>query len=658
MLKVLASPALLIFTLFCSLLANAAPPLSAYGALAGIDSPALSPSGKRAAMLTTVNGQRVFAAIELGGKVLLHADIGDLKIRSLEWAGEDYVLILFSTTQNLGPMYGYKHELENILVVDIKSAKHSLPLENSKMANAIFGFYGAYLQGGRWYAHVGAIPLQRSGLDGPGYLSADPPKLVRIDLATGKIERVAEANKDGRGWLLNRSGEIIANERYNDSTKVWTLYAGAHEDRLIAQAEDAFGRNHISGQGRTPGTILYVTYDKNDGGHSMESALDGSSNPVEILKELDINKFVFDADTGLLDGVVKRGNDRQIVMFSAAKAARVDGVREAFPNHNIRFYSASNNFDQLLVQTDGHDDSGTWWLVDIPTGDAAPIGYDYPVIDEKSVNPWRVINYKAADGLALEGILTLPSTVNGTKLPLVVMPHGGPEARDYPLCDWWAQAFASQGYAVWQPNFRGSSGYGVTLRNAGYGEMGRKMQTDISDGVAELARQGLVDPARACIVGASYGGYAALAGVTVQHGLYRCAVSVSGFTDIDTGLFRITNRYRAAELRYWQKYVGTGTNGNKSPDTISPLKLAQQSDAPVLLIHGKDDTIVPIEQSLLMRRALEAAHKPVEMLTLEGEDHWLSRAATRTAMLEASVAFVQRHNPSTATPIAAIPAQK
>jgi dipeptidyl aminopeptidase/acylaminoacyl peptidase len=112
------------------------------------------------------------------------------------------------------------------------------------------------------------------------------------------------------------------------------------------------------------------------------------------------------------------------------------------------------------------------------------------------------------------------------------MPHGGPEARDYPVFDWWAQAFASRGYVVLQPNFRGSTGYGAAFLRAGYGEWGRKMQSDISDGLAFLVDAGIADPGRACIVGASYGGYAALAGVTLQKGLYRCAVSVAGISDL------------------------------------------------------------------------------------------------------------------------------
>jgi dipeptidyl aminopeptidase/acylaminoacyl peptidase len=231
----------------------------------------------------------------------------------------------------------------------------------------------------------------------------------------------------------------------------------------------------------------------------------------------------------------------------------------------------------------------------------------------------------------------------------VVLPHGGPEARDYPGFDWWAQAFASRGYAVFQPNFRGSDGYGVEFRNAGLGQWGRKMQTDISDGVAELARQGIVDPKRACIVGASYGGYAALAGVTVQQGLYRCAVADAGVSDLGD-MLTYSAGYRgvpSAGIRYWRAFMGvTSVWENSQVKPISPAELADRADAPILLIHGTSDTVVPIAQSETMEAALKRAGKPVEFVRMENEDHWLSRAETRVQMLKAAVAFVEKYNPA------------
>ncbi len=170
----------------------AAPPLAAYGALPGVESPELSPSGKRVSMLTTLQGKRTLLVVELGGKALLRADVGDLKIRDVVWAGEDYVLAVFTATQDLGVDYsGYREEMANVLVLDLKQSQWSWPLENSRMGNAVFGFYGTHLQNERWYAHVGTISMERNASSGTAYLSRNPPQLSRIDLATGKAERVA-----------------------------------------------------------------------------------------------------------------------------------------------------------------------------------------------------------------------------------------------------------------------------------------------------------------------------------------------------------------------------------------------------------------------------------------------------------------------------------
>jgi dipeptidyl aminopeptidase/acylaminoacyl peptidase len=258
----------------------------------------------------------------------------------------------------------------------------------------------------------------------------------------------------------------------------------------------------------------------------------------------------------------------------------------------------------------------------------------------------KMYSYKASDGLGMEGVLTLPPGSTGKNLPVVVIPHGGPEGSDDAGFDTWAQVFASRGYAVFQPNFRGSGGYGIAFRNAGFGQWGRKMQTDISDGLAALAADGIVDPKRACIVGGSYGGYAALAGVTLQHGLYRCAVSYGGVSD-PADMLREEAREGASKAtrRYWRSYLGTEFSGEIS-DAISPRANADKADAPILLVHGDKDTVVLPAQSKDMVSALRRADKPVEYIELENEDHWLSRSATRLQWFKAMVAFVQKHNPA------------
>ena len=170
------------------------------------------------------------------------------------------------------------------------------------------------------------------------------------------------------------------------------------------------------------------------------------------------------------------------------------------------------------------------------------------------------------------------------------------------------------------------------------------MQTDISDGLASLAKDGIVDAKRACIVGASYGGYAALAGVTVQNGLYRCAISYGGLSDLNfqmMGLYTSETPY----ARFWRSFTGAKSAADPILATISPVRLARQADAPVLISYGTDDVVVRLEHSKRMIAALQAAGKPVETLVLDGEDHWLSKPATRTEFVVKSVAFVEKYPP-------------
>jgi dipeptidyl aminopeptidase/acylaminoacyl peptidase len=158
----------------------------------------------------------------------------------------------------------------------------------------------------------------------------------------------------------------------------------------------------------------------------------------------------------------------------------------------------------------------------------------------------------------------------------------------------------------------------------------------------------VINPKRACIVGASYGGYAALAGVTVQQGLYRCAVSYGGISDLNyfMNTEAPTGRQETATARYLRKFLGVTSNEDGILRPLSPARLAKQADAPVLLMHGADDSVVAIGQSREMEQALRAAGKPVEFVTLKSEDHWLSRDATRKAFLTSAVGFVEKYNPA------------
>ena len=228
-----------------------------------------------------------------------------------------------------------------------------------------------------------------------------------------------------------------------------------------------------------------------------------------------------------------------------------------------------------------------------------------------------------------------------------MFPHGGPEAYDSVRFDWWAQYFARQGYLVMQPNFRGSTGSGAAFKEAGRGKWGQEMQDDLTDGVHAAVKAGYVDPDRVCIMGGSYGGYAALAGGAFTPDLYRCVIAVAAVVDLPAMILNERRDYGRDHwvVAYWREVIGNEAKERAKLERISPVNFADDFKAPVLLIHGKDDSVVPITQSQRMHKALRAADKEVQLLRLDGEDHWMSGSATRYAMLDAITAFLAEHNP-------------
>jgi len=343
-------------------------------------------------------------------------------------------------------------------------------------------------------------------------------------------------------------------------------------------------------------------------------------------------------------GYIEGGASARPVFAKESHSQAARKTFAAFKDYEISMRGWTDDLSNVIVRISGNQESGSWFTVDLNNLSANALAYERPAIGPEQVGAISTVKYAAREGLELDGILTLPPGTEPKNLPLVMMPHGGPHSYDSPAFDWWAQAFASRGYAVFQPNFRGSTHKTQEFRTAGYGEWGGKMQSDKTDGLLALAEKGIIDPERACIVGASYDGYAALAGVTLEQGVYRCAVAVAPVSDIDD---MYKQDYRASARDQTTKnslLLQLGPRG--SWKAVSPLRHAEKADAPVLLIHGKDDVVVPYSHSVKMADKLKDHGKEYEMVTLEGEDHWLSLSDTRKQMLEASVAFVQKHNPA------------
>jgi dipeptidyl aminopeptidase/acylaminoacyl peptidase len=633
-------------SLFAARFAVAAPPpVEVYGQLPGFEMAAISGSGERIAVVGVAADARRLMVVDRNNQLLLAVPLGDNKLRDVYWAGEDRLLLKTSHTVDLGPDFtAAQAELSSITVVSLSGgAVWNIFQKTREITGGVRGYYGAIEKQGRWYGYFGGITLEGNSRDGLR-LGNTAPELYEVDLETGKYSRIArrlDSQEIHRRWLLDETGAVAATLDFSSRQGDWQIKAP--DNRTIVSGRAPFGDVSLVGLGSTPGTLVYGIVDDETGDPRwIEQPLVGGQGK-EITFGEEARWRLTDRRTRRIIGHVVEG-DVPVVRFHDAQREKVmEATRKAFSGKRVDLIDWNDAFDRLIVRTEATGEPPTWWIVDIKARSAKVLGVSYTV-KPADVGPVRMVSYKAGDGLEMAGVLTLPPHREAKALPVVVLPHGGPASRDYPVFDWWAQAFASRGYAVFQPNFRGSTGLGVDFERAGYGEWGRKMQTDISDGLAELVRQGIADPKRACIMGASYGGYAALAGVTLQQGVYRCAVSVAGVGDVKR-LYTTEAResgFNKTLIRSLKAEIGFG----RDLDVVSPLRLAEQADAPVLLVHGKDDTVVLYEQSAAMDRALRKAGKPVQLVTLKGEDHWLSRSETRLAMLKAALAFVEKHNPA------------
>ena len=623
----------------------APPPLEFYGRLPAVELMRLSPDGDKFAFVGVAGEDRKLYVATLAGKALIVSPVGQTKVEDAAWAGNDHLLVTTSSTADLRAEFEFKYELRSVVQIDVTNNKGFTVFKDQKeIVPVVSGEFGAGSVQGRWYGYFAGITLQRSvGRDftfDHGW--AD---LYRVDLDTGHPELLMRGAPDLENWVVTPKGEVVATERYDQRSGKWLLQAGGITGRALMERTSPIDAVGTAGLGRAPGTVLVVDNTGERSTVEEVSLADGAVTPLTGGGV--VVAYIHDPTTGLLIGVIT-DDDAGAFFFDPKLEAAYAEVRQTFPEFRVRLESFDRDFGRVIVRTTGGGDSGTFWIVDRASAKAQPIGQLYPAIKPPDVGPTSVVEFAAADGLKMDGVLTLPPGRAARNLPLVVMPHGGPIGiADRPDFDPWAQAFASRGYAVFQPNYRGSEGRGVAFRQAGYGEWGRKMLSDIKDGVASLAAKGIVDPKRACIVGASYGGYAALAGVTLQHGLYRCAVSVSGPSDMGSFFdweVRKHGLYTGA-TRYWRAATGADKGGEGVLKTISPAAHAAEADAPVLMIHGRDDTVVPIEQSREMQAALKRAGKPVELVEINGGDHWELHQDARMATFTDSVAFVIKNNP-------------
>lgn len=340
--------------------------------------------------------------------------------------------------------------------------------------------------------------------------------------------------------------------------------------------------------------------------------------------------------------------------------ARWDGLVNTLGDQvNVRLVSRAREDGSLwLIETDGPQDLGTFHLYDTNANTLSRLIQARPTIPVTQLPTQRVVEYTASDGQRLWGYLWLPPGVtSATNLPTIVVPHGGPEGRDVWGFDPFAMSFAAQGYAVFQPNFRGGGGFGRSFVQAGHRQWGQRMQADVADGTRHLIQQGIADANRICIAGWSYGGYVAFTATIENADLYKCSMAGAGVSDLPEMLDWVRfgdddelisgggGGAQSISYQYWTEAIGDAGRDRDMLVRYSAARNAERVNIPLLIIHGDRDRTVPVSQSEIMERAMRRAGKPVRFIRLDDTDHYFTpdqAGAWRTVMTE-SLAFFQEH---------------
>ncbi len=317
-------------------------------------------------------------------------------------------------------------------------------------------------------------------------------------------------------------------------------------------------------------------------------------------------ELFFSRDRSQVVAVSYYDDEYRLKVLDDSFQQRMDKISAAVASKNIYLGEADKAQMRQIVWTGDQRSQGKPWLFFEDTGKAIALPEPTPWINTDAMAATKSVRYRARDGLEIPAYLTLPAHAeNPHNLPAIVMPHGGPYVRDYKVWDYWVQFLASRGYAVLQPNFRGSSGYGDRYMVMGYGQWGDDMQQDVADGAKWLVDQGFADPDRICIVGGSYGGYATLMGLVQDRDTFRCGVAWAPVTDLKKILVQ-DNSWDKKNPWYWRV---TGGKSRKELKQISPVHLTRKITRPLLLMHGDQDDIVFIDQSRMFVKALKKNKK-------------------------------------------------
>jgi dipeptidyl aminopeptidase/acylaminoacyl peptidase len=612
-------------------------PAEQFASLPFVVGPRLSPDGTKIAAVIAVGGRQVLAIHSLSGEAVrpVLIGVGEVDLNWWEWVNDDYLVAgVGGMEQVLGTDMYLRRTIS--ISADGKSIRSLLQRKAGQNADDVI-----------WIANDGTprilLALQTSVFsDSTGFT----PEVHEVDVATGKSKVVVPSRPDVWSWYADANGTVRIGVGYTDATRTSFLLYRPNKDsafRTVSRANRRRDEDLIVPALFTadPGkAIAYSDHQGFNALYELDLATMRLGAPVFQVPGYDLGAIVANQARDALQGVYYADTRLRVKWFDPDLALVQSQIDAAVGGRRADIVSMSRDRRRLLVRLGAADRVGRYYYYDLAEGAMHKLAEVNDELAGRALAPVSTVRFKARDGLDISAVLTLPPGREARNLPLILMPHGGPYARDSEEWDWWTQFLADRGYAVLQPNYRGSSGFGTAFAQKGKGEWGLKMQDDLDDAVAWAVKEGLADPKRVCIVGASYGGYAALRAAERGGAVYKCAVSYAGVSDL------------AAIVRYDRRFLNTGASRDwmreQAPDfrAVSPINRAAAFSIPTLIMHGKKDRTVPVRQSRDMAEALERAGKAFTYIEQPEGDHHFSRQADRLQFLTELEAFLKRHNPA------------
>lgn len=617
-------------------------PVEDFARLPFLSDAQISPDGTRIAGRVSAQGNQSIAIWTLsGGAAQVPQLIAANGNQSFEWAGDSHLLISISRTFIFATGDG-------VLPIPFQQVM-SYDLQTQKLT--ALGPGGGFIQTVIYNDPLGRYVLLSSLAD-----LQHTPRVLRIDLATGASVEVQPPMRGVWTWFADANGVIRVGVDYGERrTRIYYRPDAQSQLQLVDNRRNAEDDSVIDMVRFITNTNRGIVITNAETGRFAVYDYDFATNTRGAVlfarPDVDVTSGIFGRDGGL-DGVAYE-DDRPRVRWLNPEMERLQSrIDRTFTDHTNLILNRSRDGNRVLIYSTAADDPGTYYVFDQAARRMEIFASPYETLVGRNFAPVRPVTYRSRDGLDIPAYLTLPPGRPGRGLPLIVMPHGGPFVRDSWAFNPDVQFLASRGYAVLQPNYRGSTGYGRQFAERGYGQFGTGMIDDVDDGVDWLVHEGIADASRVCIMGASYGGYAAIWGAMRSPQRYRCAISLAGPTDL-SAMMRYDTRYFIA-----RRYVGEWRRriqGEERNDlnAISPLRHPEMLRVPTLIAHGEQDINVPPDQGHRLVRALERAHVAnVESVFYPKSGHGFTDATEAADYYRRVEAFLAAHNPAGTAPAA------